>query len=280
MPEIEVAFIDPKAALGKLAIQAKAAKAADEDLGPSGPHQFDEPQKAKLQVKVAAQPVAMSPGLPPLVGEAHYTEVLDEIWPEFDDPEERTAARLSSLLEEVADEAQRVHLLAQDVWEKLPFYKVQDSERKRYDAEFLAYLRRLNVYRKALDELDDDSTATADVYVGLVQRKHQAGPVPDCIMHMYFAQQLGILQDHADDMGEGFVGRVMDGLGAVSEVVDEASDRIDEAKDEAAKQAGEVAETVWKKITRPILIVGGIVVGSAVAVLGTVAVVKLTERDK
>ena len=220
MPEIEVAFIDPKAALGKLAIQAKAAKAADEDLGPSGPHQFDEPQKAKLQVKVAAQPVAMSPGLPPLVGEAHYTEVLDEIWPEFDDPEERTAARLSSLLEEVADEAQRVHLLAQDVWEKLPFYKVQDSERKRYDAEFLAYLRRLNVYRKALDELDDDSTATADVYVGLVQRKHQAGPVPDCIMHMYFAQQLGILQDHADDMGEGFVGRVMDGLGAVSEVVE------------------------------------------------------------
>ena len=51
-------------------------------------------------------------------------------------------------------------------------------------------------------------------------------------------------------------------------------------EDEAAKQAGEVAETVWKKITRPILIVGGIVVGSAVAVLGTVAVVKLTERDK
>ena len=63
-------------------------------------------------------------------------------------------------------------------------------------------------------------------------------------------------------------------------LVDQASDRIDEAKDEAAREAGEVAETVWKKITRPILIVGGIVVGSVAAILGTVAVVKLTESDK
>ena len=99
MPELEVVFIDPKDALGELVVQATPAVLVGEDLGPSGPHQFDEPLQAKLQIAVVGQPLAMSPGSPPLVSSPHYTEVLDEIWPELDDPEERTAARLSSLLE-------------------------------------------------------------------------------------------------------------------------------------------------------------------------------------
>src|SRR5690606_17355951 len=209
--------------------------------------------------------VSIHPGLPPVVAAGHYTQVLDELWPEFDDPEERTAARLDSLLEEVADEAQRVHLLAQDLWEKLPSYKLPDSERKRYDAEFLAYLRRLNEYRTTLDELEPTSTATGSVYLGLVTRRQGAGPVPDAIMHRYFAQQLGILSDHGQEMSEGFVGRVMDGLAKVDKLIDRGVDKIGEVEKDAADRL----DSAWDQFTRPWKIAAGVVLGTVVVFGGT-----------
>ena len=269
-PTLEVAFIDPKAALG--ALTPKVVNIADGALGPSGPHEFEEElEEAEPVTKTAtvAPRLSMSPGLPPPLTAAHYTNVLDDLWPEFDDPEERTAARLESLLDEVADEAQRVHLLAQDIWERFPSYKIPDSERKRYDAEFLAYLRRLNGYRKVLHELDPDSTETNPVYLGLVKRRQGAGPVPDAIMHMYFAQQLGILADHADDMGEGFMGRVMDALAQANKVVDDVSDAVDEAEAQAEQKVADL----WDKVTRPWLWGAGIFLGSIVAIGGTVAII-------
>ena len=274
MADFEVVYIQPKEALGALTVQPKVAQ-HDPDLGPSGPHQIDEEfEEADEQLGVPG--LSLSPGSPPLVAAAHYTNLLDEIWPEFDDPEERTAARLSSLLEEVADEALRVHLLAQDVWEKLPNYKVTPSERERYDKEFLAYERRLLDYQRILADLDPDSTATDEVYVGLVKRRQGAGPVADCIMHMYFAQQLGILADHADDMGEGFVGRVMETLEVTNEAIDEAGAAIDEKAEEASKQA----ESLWTKITRPIWIGTGAVVGSIFVVGASILVLSASEDDR
>jgi hypothetical protein len=268
MPEAKIAFIDPQATLG--ALTAKALLGA---LGPSAPHIDDEPEQVEPIAAKLATRASLRLGAP-LLGELHYTQVLDQIWPEFDDPQERTAGRLSTLLEEVADEAQRVHLLAQDVWPQLPWYKVPDSERTRYDAEFLAYLRRLNGYRDVLQELDPSSTATDAVYVGLVQRRQGAGPVPDCIMHMYFAQQLGILADHADDMGQGFVGRFLEILERVDttidETIDEASEKIENIHERGAEKAGEI----WDRFTRPFMWAAGILLGSLV-VVGTVATVSI-----
>jgi hypothetical protein len=253
------------------------AKTANVDLGPSGPHEFDDELEEGQPITKAATfapRLSLTPGLPPPVTATHYTNVLDDLWPEFDDPEERTAARLESLLEEVADEAQRVHLLAQDVWERLPSYKIPDSERQRYDKEFLAYLRRLNGYRTTLNDLEPESTATNSVYVGLVKRLQGAGPVPDAIMHMYFAQQLGILADHADDMGEGFMGRVMDGLAQVNRVVDDASEAVDEAKADAEQKAADL----WEKLTRPWIWAAGLFLGSIVVIGGAAVIVNSTKK--
>ncbi len=273
MPEPKIAFIDPEATLAALTPVQVAI--VDDVLGPNPPHHDEDPVEVPPVVK--ARPVlSPSPGAPPPVGAPHYTEILDEIWPEFDDPEERTAARLESLLDEVADEAQRVSLLKQRMWEKLPKFKLPESERKRFDREFLAYIRRLAAYRNALEELEPDDTATDAVYIGLVKRKQGAGPVPDCIMHMYFAQQLGILSDHAEDMGKGFVGRVMTALGGVDRLIDDAADRIDDA------EQGLEDRLVgwWERVTKPWLWASGLFVGALVLVGGTVVIVKATKQKE
>jgi hypothetical protein len=269
MPDVKIAFIDPQATLGAL-----TAKALLGELGPSAPHIDDEPEQVEPIAAKLATRASLRLGAAPLLGELHDTQILDQIWPEFDDPEERSAARLTTLLEEVADEAQRVHLLAQNVWSQLPWYKVPDSERTRYDAEFLAYLRRLNGYRDVLQDLDPSSTATDAVYVGLVQRRQGAGPVPDCIMHMNCAQQLGILADHADDMGQGFVGRFLETLERVDtkidDTIDKAKQKIEDIEDRGAAKADEL----WDRFTRPIKWAAGIFLGSLV-VVGTVATVSI-----
>lgn len=266
MPEPQVVFIDPKAALGDLL--PKAVATLDPNLGPSGPHVFDD------DVSVEA-PGPVGVGQPPVVS-AHYTDVLDDLWAAFDEPEERTAGRLRVLLEEVADEAQRVFTLAQELWNDWPNkFKIPDSERERYDKEFLAYLRRLNGYRDILEDLGDESTATHDVYVGLVKRRQGAGPVPDAIMHMYFAQQIGILAEHAHDMGKGFIGRVLDTLPALESLADDVTDAIgDKSEDIADGAAG-----AFKKAMRPWLIVGGVVSSIALGLLGIVVVDRVTGRD-
>jgi hypothetical protein len=271
MPDAKIVFIDPKAALGALTPTPTPVKVAT--LGPNPPHADEpievEPIKAKLAM-------GLGPGAPPLLGEMHYTQILDQIWPEFDDPEERTAARLDALLDEVADEAQRVHLLAQDSWPKMPWYKVPELERKRWDNEFLAYLRRLNSYRGLLRSLEPDSTDTGPVYVGLVQRRQGAGPVPDCIMHLYFADQLGILAEHAEDMGEGFVGRSMDAIARVDKALDDAAAAVDEATAEA--KAGFAG--AWDGITRTAKIFGGVLLGSIVVITGAVVYSKVANRPQ
>lgn len=258
MPEPIIAFIDPKAALAPL-----MAKIAD-DLGPSAPHVAEvERQPVKpVEARLVRARLGATPDSAP-----HYTQILDQIWPEFDDPEERTAARLKALLEEVADEAQRVHLLAQETWPKL--WLIPDSERNRYDREFLAYLRRLNGYRDVLQELDPSSTATDSVNVGLVQRKQGAGPVPDCIMHMYFAEQLGILADHAEDMGQGFIGRTMGALKRIDDAVEKAEEFISGLDDRAA----DATENLADRFARGLRWAGGIFLASVVVIGGTIATV-------
>jgi hypothetical protein len=271
MPDAKIVFIDPKAALGALTPTPITAKVVD--LGPSPPH-ADEPIEVEpIKVKLAA---GLGPGAPPILGEMHYTQILDEIWPKFDDPEKRTAARLDALLDQVADEAQRVHLLAQDTWPKMPWYKVPELERKRWDNEFLAYLRRLNGYRGLLLSLEPGSTDTDPVYVGLVKRRQGAGPVPDCIMHLYFADQLGILAEHAADMGEGFVGRSIDAIARVDKALDDAAAAVDEATAEAkAGLAG-----VWDGITRTAKIAGAVMVAAIVVITGAVVYSKVANRPQ
>ena len=275
-------YIDPEDALGPLTIQPK--KVDVEDLGPNPPHDFDEELEegktlAFPVLKVASKGgratpgLALNPGPPPIVGEPHYTNVLDELWAEFDDPEERTAARLLALHEEVSDEAFKVYKLAQDVWENLPAHKVPDSSKEQYDREFLAYTRRLLKYREILEELEPDSTATDSVYVGLVKRRQGAGPVPDAIMHMYFAKQLGILSEHANDMSEGFMGRVIDGLVQAGDAVHEAAKNAADSKEATEEKLA----SWWQKLTRPWLWAGGIFVGSLVAIGGTVAIIKASK---
>ena len=120
-----------------------------------------------------------------------------------------------------------------------------------------------------MGDLEPDSTATQTVYVGLVQRAQGAGPVPDAIMHVYFAEQLGILADHADEMGEGFVGRVLDGLSRVDSAIDDARDAADEEAN---------AFTDWlDEFTRPIRIGAWIVVGSIAAIAGVVLIDRVSD---
>jgi hypothetical protein len=261
MADPKIAFIDPDAALGPLTAKLVTG------LGPSAPHTDDAPEKVEpISAKLVS---GAGPRLGAANGDAnlHYTQALDQIWAEFDEPEERTAARLRAVLDEVADEAQRVFSLAQEVWPKLLL--VPDSERTRYDREFLAYLRRLNGYRDVLQELEPSSTATESVYVGLIQRRQGAGPVPDCIMHMYFAQQLGILADHADEMGAGFIGRVLKGIERIDKVIENASHILDNLQDRIADDAA----SAWDQFTRGLKWAAGIFVGSVVVIAGTAVTV-------
>ncbi|EDM74998.1 hypothetical protein PPSIR1_19107 [Plesiocystis pacifica SIR-1] len=282
MPDLKMAFIKPEVIDAEVVgvvtkgLEQGPTYTPDLDLGPSPPHAFDEedPIPAATPIFVGAP---LSPGSPPPVARPHYTQVLDEIWPEFDTRADRTAARLQALLDEVKDEAQRVHLLAQSVWEKLPSYKVPDSERKRYQAEFLAYLKRLREYGEVLDELEPDDTNTESVYVGLVRRRESAGPVPDAIMHMYFAQQLGILSDHAEDMGEGFVGRFMDGLAQTGEAIDDARDDFEETKKMAEERFDKLFAELSEAAKRGMLW-GGVILGTGLLIGGTIAVVRIANR--
>ncbi|EDM79625.1 hypothetical protein PPSIR1_21394 [Plesiocystis pacifica SIR-1] len=280
---MKLAFIKPEAlevieaeVVGKFeaAVEVDGLSQPGFDMGeePSPPHVFD------VEPILAASPIDMDPGSPPpLVVQPHYTQVLDEIWPEFDAREDRTAARLQALLDEVKDEAQRVHLLAQSVWEKLPSYKVPDSERKRYQAEFLSYLKRLRSYGDTLRELEPEDTATETVYVGLVRRRESAGPVPDAIMHMYFAQQLGILSDHAEDMGEGFVGRFMDGLAQTGEAIDDAREDLDETKKMAEERFDQLFTELGEAAKRGLLW-GGVILGAGLLIGGTIAIARVANR--
>lgn len=278
MPEAKVAFIDPKAALA--ALTPKPVVHLDlHGYGPTGPHAFDDEAE-----EVEESPVMIkkpTPTTPTVGAQMHYTNVLDELWPEFDDPEERTAARLEALLEEVVDEAQRVFVLAQELWAKWPTsFMIPESERTRFDKEFKDYLQRLNGYREELADLEPESTATDGAYLGLVKRRQGAGPVPDAIMHLYFAQQLGILADHVEDMSEGFIGRVLTALPVLQHFAEEAAEALEDKAEEIGTKAGEAATDTWRTVARPWLIAGG-VVGSLIAgVLGTVAVVKLSESKK
>jgi hypothetical protein len=193
-------YIDPN--LLQKALKPGGAAVPSFAAGPSAPHtesEVDDPPSLGWPNWQDWLPDGMKP--------LHYTEHLDPIWAEFDDAEERTAERLQALFDEVADEALKVHLLSVEVFQNAPTYKLPASERDRFHKEFLAYGKRLNGYREKLAALDPKSTATDDVYIGLVQTKKGAGPVPDVIMHLYFAKQLGILADHVDDMGKGFVAR-------------------------------------------------------------------------
>ncbi len=230
MPEIE--FINP-ASLLSLTPKTKqpAIQGLSVGLGPSAPH-VDEGTELLEE---------LSPGSPPMfgagLGEGHYTNVLDQLWPEFDAPEERTAARLKVLLDETIERAERVHHASLDFFEKVSFSKISLADRTRFRMEFIAYLRRLREYQERLDSLPKDSLDTASVYVGLVQQRSGAGPVPDAIMHLYFANQLDVLADHVADMSEGFVADVIARLEALRDAGIDASDAIRDKADEAAEAA-------------------------------------------
>ncbi|MFV8755742.1 hypothetical protein ACNOYE_34760 [Nannocystaceae bacterium ST9] len=256
MPTIETAFVDPAAIFGKLAPKGPAIQGFDPspdiavNLGPSAPHVDEE-------VELLGE---LSPGSPPLVGggpSGHYTNVLDQLWPQFDAPEERTAARLGVLLEETIRVAGQVHTISVDFFERVSFSKISLADRTRFRKEFIDYLRRLKEYQARIDSLRPESTDTATVYVGLVQQRQGAGPVPDAIMHLYFANQLDVLADHVETMSEGFVARVIAGLEAIRDTFIEIDDAAEKKVDDATK-----AINTWKWV-----IVGSLT-AMATAVIG------------
>jgi hypothetical protein len=253
MPDIE--FINPASLLSltpktkQLPIQGLSV-----GLGPSAPH-VDEGTELLEE---------LSPGSPPMfgagLGEGHYTNVLDEIWPEFDAPEERTAARLKVLLDETIERAERVHHASLEFFERVSFSKISLADRTRFRTEFIAYLRRLREYQERLDSLPKDSLDTASVYVGLVQQRSGAGPVPDAIMHLYFANQIDVLAQHVVDMSEGFVADVIAGLEALRDAGIDASDAIRETADEATDTAKKLRWAIFAGIgTAATVAVGAIV---------------------
>ncbi len=280
MPEPKVGFIDPAAALAALTPTPKATAKVADDLGPSPPHQLEvEPEEVPVNfVNFDAAPpsVGLGPGNPPIMNEEtkskHYTQVLDEIWPEFDDPEERTAARVRSLLEEVKEEARKLFLLAQQVWAKLPAWKVKDAERTSFDRDFNKYVKRLQAYNDELAGLGPFDPAPDEVYIGLIKRRAGAGPVPDAIMHLHFASQLGILEDHAETMSEGYVARVLDGLATVDDQIDNMKGSLDDAQAEIQEGFEEAAGEWAAGIRRGLLMIGGVLLGSVVLIGGTVAI--------
>ena len=218
-PQVFTAYIDP-AALGTTL--AEGPKYVGK-LEPSAPHagSFG-----------LGSPTPLDPGQPPLFGGAYFVNMLDKIWAEFDTPEKRTAKRLKLVLEDVADRANEVNLGAMDLFE-LPGYKLPESERKSWRRDFLRYAKRLNEYRAKLDELDPASTDTESIYVGLIQRRDGAGPVPDVIMHLHLFDQLKILQDHAQEMAEEWLSKLLDSLAALGEAIDETTDTIGEQVEES-----------------------------------------------
>ena len=256
-------FIDPVALqkaltpVGKLAVQH-----FEPNLGPSAPHADDE-DDATPGLGFPNWRDWLPDGMP-----KHYTEGLDDLWAEYDDPDERTAARLQVLLDEVADEALRVHLLSVELFEKTPTFKLSLADRDRFHKEFIAYGKRLNGYRERLAMLEPGSIDTDAVYVGLVQSREGTGPVPDAIMHMYFANQLGILADHADDMGTGFMGRTLGALDKLERAAIDASDVVSDQAEAAAMNWSAPLRTIgW--VIAGVLAAGAVVVGGVLAFSGT-----------
>lgn len=280
MPSPKIVFIDPEAALGALTPQAHFV--GTEDLGPTPPHPFDdEPQEIEPIEATIVPSVGLNPGAPPIIGSLHFTAVLDEIWPKFDEPSERTAVRLCALTMETIAEAQKVGLLSQKVFNEMDLYKITPAVHEAFHRDFLAYLRRLGKYRETLDGLEPDDTATDSVYVGLVKRKQGAGPVPDCIMHLHFADQLGIISEHADDMTKGFVDRVDAALDRVAEVVEDVVEDIGDIEIDIIDDETESrVQSWWKEFTRPILWAGGILLGTVVVIGGTIAVVSISNSRR
>ena len=146
MLEFKTAFIDPATLLGKKPAAAPAVAGFVPtiqkvvELGPSAPH-VDE----GAELLAALSPG--SPPSPPSMG-AHYTDVLDELWPSFDEPDERTAARLRVLFDETVKVAGQMNTISIDFFDRVPFSKISLADRTRFHKEFIEYLRRLNEYRK------------------------------------------------------------------------------------------------------------------------------------
>lgn len=247
MVEFQTSFVDPAALLGQtFTAQGFVPKL---NLGPSAPHEHDDEHDDD-------EP---SPGDPPLLGAdpSHYTDVLDKIWPEFDQPEKRTAERLKVLFNQVVKEAARMHRASQDFFASVPFHKIKLEDRVRFQLEFTKYLKRLNEYRVRFEHLPATSLETDPIYYGLVQTRQGAGPVPDAIMHLYFRSQIGVLNDHVRDMSEGFVALVLDGLAALAELARETREALEQKAAEAAAQA---RRWTW--------IVGGTIAAATTMVIG------------
>lgn len=264
------AFIDPVQIQKALAPAAPLATAHFEPkLGPSAPHVDHEEDEGMPTLGFPSWRDWLPGGMP-----KHYTQVLDDLWPEYDDPEERTAERLQALLDEVSEEALRVHLLSVDVFEKTPAsWKLSVADRDRFHKEFIAYTRRLSGYRDTLASLDPKSTSTDAVYVGLIQTREGAGPVPDAIMHMYFATQLGILDDHVDEMGTGFVGRTLTSLDKINHVVIQGAEAIIDRAEEATTSVADTMRRVG-------LIVAGVLVTGVVAIVGVFVLTRRTPSSE
>ncbi len=222
-------------------------------LGPSAPHSDDHSAEEEAALGQGAPPV-----IPPSVGtenKKHYTEVLDPLWMAFDDPEERTAARMLALLEEVADEALRLHHLQLSFWDSIEAKKLPQSEFDRFHSEYMAYLIRLKRYKNDLLALEDSSTDTDEIYLGLIKRRQKAGPVPDAIMHLYFANQIGVLSQHAHEMGQGFVGRVMTALDHADVIAEEAGELLEDVAEDAKDAATSARRRTYG------LVLGGLALG-------------------
>jgi hypothetical protein len=219
MLTFQQAFVQPAEVLGKA---PPAVQGLSVSLGPSAPHDDHDDEE-------------VSPGEPPRLGGSpgHYTNVLDQIWAEYERPEQRTAERLKVLFDQTVKEASRMHMATLDFFESVPFHKIGLDDRMRYQVEFARYLKRLNAYRVIFERLPPSSTDTDAIYIGLVKTRQGAGPVPDCIMHLYFREQIDVLAEHVEDMSEGFVARVLDALDDLAKMAREAAEAIERKADDA-----------------------------------------------
>ncbi|NVB43454.1 hypothetical protein G6O69_36870 [Pseudenhygromyxa sp. WMMC2535] len=165
-PSVATASLEPS--LGPEVIPFVPAQS----LGASPPHdEVYELDDIDLQ--------ALEPGQPPVLGELeapHYTEVLDQLWMEFDDPEERTAGRMLALVEQVAAESMRLHQLQLEFWDSLAAKTIPESEFDRFQSEYLAYLKRLKGYKQTLLVLPETSRDTDEIYLGLIKRRSGQAP--------------------------------------------------------------------------------------------------------
>ncbi len=275
MVEIKAQFIDPQALLGKPApavagfkpkVPVVAGFAPKLDVDPSPPHLDEEIEEMLGELAPGDAPFGG-----PALGDAaadkvnaaqrRYDETLAALRQRFAAPVVPTARRVKVLLEETSRAATQALSIANDLFVRMDF---DADDRARFKSDFWKHVKRLKAYHDEIDGLPPDSTQTRNVLGGLLEYRIGAGPVPDGIMHLYFANQLDVLSTHGLEMSNGLMTALDERL---VEIKDQAADTYEKVKDKVIETRDDAFDTAnrfkWG-------IVGGIV-GFAVLIVGSIA---------